>query len=123
MNWKKGTNRLVWVISSLSASFILLFGNSRMKVTGLLNAYTNKQAEESFFWAIAAFGFVWLLYGLSLHIYKGFQDEKPISEKTFTNEIPIRKGPSPKTPFWQWITGKFPPENDPYRKKATKKNK
>jgi len=115
MNWKRGINRLVWAVSSLVASFVLLYG--------LINASTNEEAAESFFLAAAAFGFVWLIYALLLHIYKGFQDESPVHKEPFPNEIPVREGPFPKTPFWQWVTGRFSPENDPYRKKTTKDNK
>ncbi|MFA5251281.1 MAG: hypothetical protein WC454_01685 [Phycisphaerae bacterium] len=112
MNRKRGINRLVWVVSSLVASFVLLLGSSRLEVDGLIDASTDEQVIASFFLAATAFGLVWLLYALLLHIYKGFQDESPVNKEPF-----------PKTPFWQWVTGRFSPENDPYRKKTNKNNK
>ncbi|MBA7624229.1 hypothetical protein ES703_31636 [subsurface metagenome] len=107
MNLKRGINRLVWVVSSMVASFVLLLGSSRLNVKGLINAYTDEHRIESIVLAMAAFGFVWLLYALSIHIYRGFQDDNHNNKGT--------------TPFWEWVTGRFSPENDPYRKKSNKK--
>jgi len=112
MSWKKGINRLVWVISSLTAFFVLLLGNSRFHITGIIDEPTVEEAIVSFAVALVAFMFVWLLYALSLFVYRGFKEEN----------IAVKK-PAPKAPFWQWVTGRFSAENDPYPKKEKKKER
>ena len=103
MNWYKGILRLFWVLSICVGIIVLLFGYKTLDVTGIIDARTGEDIIISFFMAGIAFGLVWLFYALSIFIYKGFIDD------------------SDNTAFWEWVTGKFSPENDPYRKKEKKK--
>ena len=82
-----------WILSIGIAVIVLLFGSPEATV--------------------CAFGLVWLLYGLSIFVVRGFQDDETEATAKDKNNIPM-------TPFWQWVTGKFTPENDPYYKKYKK---
>jgi len=110
MNWKKGIIRLVWVVSICVGIIILLFGFSASDVSGILDARTDDDMATSFVAAGLAFGLVWLAYLLSMFVVKGFQGDDSNDKHKIA-----------KTPFWRWVTGRFPPEKDPYRKEQEKR--
>ena len=110
MNWKKGIIRLVWVVSICVGIIVLLFGCSVLDASGIIDAYTGTDIVASLVAAGLAFGLVWLAYLLSMFVVKGFQGND-------SND----KHKIPKTPFWRWVTGRFPPENDPHRKEQEKR--
>lgn len=67
MNWKRGINRLVWTVSILVGIMVFVIGQG---------FYNEGDADTNLFYGAVTFGFVWLIYGLVIFIYKGFQSEK-----------------------------------------------
>lgn len=112
MNWKKGIQRFVLVVSICVGGAILFLGSSALGVDGLIDAHDSENAAKSLVVAGLAFGIVWGLYGLSIFVYRGFHDSN-----SNTNQE------APESPFWQWVTGRFLPENDPYRKKEKQRKR
>jgi hypothetical protein len=107
MNWKRGIQRFVLVVSICVGGAVLFLGSSALGVDGLIDAHDSEDAAESFITAVLAFGIVWGLYGLSIFVYRGFQKDDPNRRRY----------------FWQWVTGRFSPENDPYRKKEKQRKR
>ena len=105
MNWKRGIMRLVWTLSICIGVAVLLLGCSFLNASGIINAHDGEDAVLSLFAGVVMFGFVWLIYGLSVHIYIGFQDSDSDAQSK-TSWVPSHR-------FWQWVTGRFSAENDP----------
>jgi len=61
MNWKRGIYRLVWTVSTLAALVAYILADS-----GYIS--------DSISAGAVTFGVVWLIYGLGIFVYKGFQD-------------------------------------------------
>ena len=74
MNWKKGTNRLVWIVSLFAGIMIFIFGSEYLHVSGLSHGSHPSDPNISFVAGLLMFGFVWLVYGLAIFVYKGFQE-------------------------------------------------
>jgi len=96
MNLKRGINRLVWTVSILGAVVVLVICEF---------FYNEGDSDTNFFYGLLTFGLTWLVYGLIIFIYKGFQRNDG------------HRYSYPESHFWQWVTGRFYPDNDPYQKK------
>lgn len=112
MNWKRGINRLVWVVSIFAGVMVFVIGEG---------FYNEGDTNTNLFYGAVTFVFVWLVYVLVMYIYNGFQENNSKdTAKVFFDPFGIGRN-CPKSRFWQWVTGRFSPENDPYRKKEKQK--
>jgi hypothetical protein len=67
MNWKRGIKRLVWTISIFTGIMVFVVGEG---------FYNEGDTGTNIFYGIVMFGLVWLVYGLVIFVYRGFQENE-----------------------------------------------